>query len=52
MATLFLVFSAYALLRAGQGSLYSGIIELIFMTMILICLYISYMLIVVVHETF
>ena len=51
LATMFLAMSAYVLLRAGQGSLIEGIIEVLFITLITICLYFSYRLILVVNNT-
>lgn len=51
LATAFLALSAYVLFRAGQGALFSGIIEVTFLTAITACLYFSYRLIVVVHDT-
>jgi len=52
LATTFLGLSAYVLFRANQGSLYSGIIEVAFVLAILICLYVSYRLIIVINNTF
>ncbi|WP_424357580.1 hypothetical protein [Methanocella sp. MCL-LM] len=51
LATMFLALSAYVLFRAGQGSLIEGIIEVMFITLITICLYFSYRLILVVNNT-
>lgn len=52
LATLFLALSAYVLLRASQGSLFSGVIEVMFIVMITVCLYFSLRLIIVVNNTF
>lgn len=51
LATMFLALSAYVLFRAGQGSLFAGIVEVMFITLIAICLYFSYRLIIVVNNT-